>query len=57
MSNDEKVCLIIGLFIGCIISVIVGKCIDEKWESEAINSKAGYYDSKTGEFKFIEVKK
>lgn len=57
MNDDEKICLMIGLFVGCIISVIVGKCVSEKWESAAINSGAGYYDSKTGELKFVEVKK
>ncbi len=57
MTDDEKICLMIGLFVGCIISVIVGKYVSKKWESDAIKSCAGYYDRKTGELKFVEIKR
>lgn len=39
----------IGFYIGL-------RCMEHKMESKAIESGVGYYDSKTGEFKFVEVK-
>lgn len=63
-SSDDSIGIVNGLLLVlCLVSTILAiglglRCITitDRWESDAIEHNAAYYDAKTGDFKWNDEK-